>query len=102
MPNDKTAEAEKITAAVTSRRKVIGAAGMVGTGLLAANEPAQALAGLPLRMPLPPPAQVPRADLLNVFEYETQARQVVGPAKMAAITGSDRTVTDRITLRPRM
>jgi 4-hydroxymandelate oxidase len=37
-----------------------------------------------------------------VLEYEPQARLVLGPAKIAPILGSDRTVTDRITLRPRM
>ena len=55
-----------------------------------------------LRVPTPPPALVPRADLVNVLEYESQARLVLGPAKVAPISGSDRTVTDRITLRPRM
>jgi len=39
---------------------------------------------------------------VNVLEYEAQARLVLGPAKVAPILGSDRTVTDRITLRPRM
>jgi 4-hydroxymandelate oxidase len=51
---------------------------------------------------LPPPVQVPRGDLVNVLEYEAQARLALGLAKVAAILGSDRTVTDRITLRPRM
>jgi 4-hydroxymandelate oxidase len=37
-----------------------------------------------------------------VLEYESQARLVLGAAKVAPILGSDRTVTDRITLRPRM
>jgi 4-hydroxymandelate oxidase len=105
LPDDKPAMAGKISATMTSRREVMAgttlAAGIVGAGLLA-SEPAQALAGASLRMPLPPPAQVPRADLLNVFEYETQARLVVGSAKMAPAQGSDRTVTDRMTLRPRM
>jgi 4-hydroxymandelate oxidase len=103
MPDDKAAVAETANAPATraSRREIIGAAGMVSAAMLA-SEPAQALAGGPLRMPMPSPAQVPRADLLNVFEYETQARLVVGPAKMDAVAGSDRTITDRITLRPRM
>jgi 4-hydroxymandelate oxidase len=55
-----------------------------------------------LHEPLPPPVQVPRGDLVDVLEYEAQARLVLGPAKIAPILGSDRTVTDRITLRPRM
>lgn len=101
MPDDKPAEAEKTGAPTTSRRKVIGAAGMVSAGLLA-GEPAQAIVGVPLREPLPPPAPAPRAELVNVFEYEDQARLAVGAAKMAPAAGSDRTITDRITLRPRM
>ena len=39
---------------------------------------------------------------MNVLEYEPQARLVLGEAKAAPILGSDRSVTDRITLRPRM
>ena len=33
-----------------------------------------------LRMPVRPPVQVPRGDLVNVLEYETQARLVLGAA----------------------
>ena len=101
--DDKPAVAEKATATMTSRRDVMAgtAAGLMGATILG-NEPAQALAGVPLRVPMPPPAAVPRADLVNVFEYETQARLAVGTAKMAPALGSDRAITDRITLRPRM
>src|SRR6201996_988722 len=84
----------------TSRRQAVGvigaAAGIAGAAMPALGAPA------PLREPLPPPVQVPRGDLVDVLEYETQARLVLGPAKVAPILGSDRTVTDRITLRPRM
>jgi 4-hydroxymandelate oxidase len=55
-----------------------------------------------LRVPDPAPLPVPRADLVNVLEYEAQARLALGAARAAPILGSDRTVTDRITLRPRM
>jgi 4-hydroxymandelate oxidase len=58
--------------------------------------------GAVLRAPDPAPLPVPRADLVNVLEYEAQARLALGPAKAAAILGSDRSITDRITLRPRM
>ena len=102
MPDDNPAEAEKTNTTMTSRRKVIGAAGIAGASLLAAHEPAQAIVGVPLREPLPPPAPAPRSELVNVFEYEDQARLAVGAATMAPAAGSDRTVTDRITLRPRM
>ena len=112
MPEDETGVAEQTgsSAEMTSRRQAAGvigavmgttvAAGMVSTTLPALGAPAQT--GAPLRMPDPPPVLVPRSDLVNVLEYETQARLVLGPAKVAPILGSDRTVTDRITLRPRM
>jgi len=103
LPDDKPAVAENTTATMTSRRDVMAGttAGLVGATILG-NQPAQALAGVPLRVPMPPPAPAPRADLVNVFEYEDQARLALGAAKMAPVAGSDRTVTDRITLRPRM
>jgi 4-hydroxymandelate oxidase len=107
VPDDE-AGTEKLPASQTSRRQAAGAigtvmgtavaAGMLGAGLPALGAPTAA----PLRAPVPPPVLVPRGDLVNVLEYETQARLVLGPAKIAPILGSDRTVTDRITLRPRM
>src|SRR3954471_12712331 len=94
----------------TSRRQAVGvvgtgvAAGIAGATMPALGAPAQtpASAETGLRMPTPPPVQVPRGDLVNVLEYEAQARLVLPPAKIAPILGRDRTVTDRITLRPRM
>lgn len=74
-------------------------AGMAGAASPAA---AQTPAVSTLRTPIPPPLQVPRTELVNVLEYEAQARLALGPARVAPILGSDRTVTDRITLRPRM
>ena len=106
MPDDKATLAEKTgaPAGTASRRQALGvmtaAAGMAGATMAALDASAQAAA--PLRMPAPPPVLVPRADLVNVLEYEAQARQVLGVAKVAPLQGSDRTVTDRITLRPRM
>jgi 4-hydroxymandelate oxidase len=108
-PDDEAIVAEKTRSpkVMTSRRQAIGmmgttAAGMVGAGVPALGAPAQISAATSLREPLPSPALVPRADLVDVLEYEPQARLVLGPAKVAPILGSDRTVTDRITLRPRM
>jgi len=74
-------------------------AGVIGAAMTASAAQAQT-AGAPLRLPAPSPALVPRADLVNVLEYETQARLILGDARLAPITGGDRTVTDRITLRP--
>ena len=107
-PDDETIVTEKTNApmGMRSRRQAIGAMGttvaasMAGAAMPALGAPAQAPA--PLRIPIPPPALVPRADLVNVLEYEAQARLVLGPQKVAPLLGSDRTVTDRITLRPRM
>ena len=106
MPDDETIVAGKTNppAGVASRRQTLGmmgtaaAASMASTAMPALGAPAAP----PLREPTPPPALVPRADLVNVLEYESQARRMLGPAKVAPILGSDRTVTDRITLRPRM
>jgi len=53
-------------------------------------------------MPAPPPVLAPRTELVNVLEYEEQARTLIGAARLAPVTGSDRTVTDRMTLWPRM
>src|SRR3569833_3315965 len=87
----------------TSRRQAVGVIG-AAAGIAGAAMPARGAspAAAPLHEPVPPPVQVPRGDLVNVLEYEAQARLTLGPAKIALISGSDRTVTDRITLRPRM
>ena len=96
--------------AKTSRRQAMGVMGTaaVSAGLMAASLPAQAqtqapaAAGGVLRIPTPPPIQVSRAELVNVLQYEAQARLAKGAATMAPVAGSDRSVTDRITLWPRM
>ena len=110
MPDDKIILSKKTNfpQRMTSRRQAIGmmgttvSASVVGATMPALGASAQTRAATPLRMPNPPPALVPQADLVNVLQYETQARLVLGPAKVAPILGSDRTITDRITLRPRM
>ena len=107
MPVDETNLAEPTGSPkpAPSRRGAIGAmtaAAMAGATMPALDARAQTATAVPLQVPIPPPALVPRGDLVDVLQYETQARLVLGPAKIAPITGSDRTVTDRITLRPRM
>jgi 4-hydroxymandelate oxidase len=108
MPDDETSVPKKTSSPpeVASRRKAIGVMGATLSAGMAAmpalGAPEQTLAATPYREPTPPPARVPQGDLVDVLEYETQARLVLGPAKAAPILGSDRTVTDRITLRPRM
>jgi 4-hydroxymandelate oxidase len=110
MPDDEAIMAEKTNtpAGMTSRRQALGVMGttisasVVGVTMPALGAPAQTPAATPFREPTPPPVLVPRADLVDVLEYEPQARLVLGRANVAPILGSDRTVTDRITLRPRM
>jgi 4-hydroxymandelate oxidase len=109
MPDEAmTAEKTSSPKAMTSRRQAIGvmgatvSAGMVGAAMPALGAPKQTPVGTVLHEPTPPPVQVPRGDLVDVIEYEAQARLVLGSAKVAPILGSDRTITDRITLRPRM
>ena len=86
---------------IASRRQAIGVMGAsVSASLIGAAVPLAAQA--PLRAIDPPPAAIPRADLVDVLEYEAQARRALGAATAALIAGSDRTITDRITLRPRM
>ncbi len=95
-------ERNKGRAEGTSRRRAIG---VIGAGV-SAGAAAPTLGAVPqtgmLHVPIPPPVLVPRTGLVNVLAYEPQARLVLGPAKVAPILGSDRTVTDRITLRPRI
>ena len=106
MPDDETPDnaakaAEKTSppTAMTSRRQAFGVMGTtVAAGVVGAAMPA--LAAAPPAPP--PPVLVPQADLVEVFEYETQARGVLGAGKLGPVLGSDRSVTDRITLRPRM
>src|SRR4051812_37252307 len=85
-----------------TRRQAVTVMGTAAAGIAGATLPASAAPETVLHMPVPTPVQVPRGDLVNVLEYETQARLVLGPTKVAPVLGSDRTITDRITLRPRM
>ena len=106
VPDDKKIAAEQPGAALgmASRRQAAGVLGTgIAAGMMGAAMPARgAQPGAVLRMPAPPPAPVPPSELVSVFGYEEQARLALGPAKLAPLLGSDRTVTDRITLRPRM
>ena len=45
---------------------------------------------------------VPRTDLVNVLEYEEQARRVLEPGMFARFAGGDRAAFDRLTLQPRV
>ena len=109
MSEDETGVAAKTSPpAGTSRRHALGvvgtavAAGVAGGAMAQFSAQAQTPAVAPLRISNPPPLLVPRTELVIVPEYEAQARLVLGPARVAPILGSDMSVTNRITLRPRM
>ncbi|HEY1878067.1 MAG TPA: hypothetical protein VGG66_11380, partial [Rhizomicrobium sp.] len=95
MPDDEAIMAEKTNSpsAMTSRRQAIGvmgttvAASTVRATMPALGAPAQTPAAASLRVPVPPPVLVPRTDLVDVLEYEPQARLVLGAAKVAPILG---------------
>jgi 4-hydroxymandelate oxidase len=107
MPDDDTSMARQASSspAMPSRRLALGAlgagvaAGMTGAALPA---PAQAQAAQTFSLPIPPPKPAPESELVNVHQFEEQARLLHGAAAMAPVAGSDRTITDRITLRPRV
>ena len=45
---------------------------------------------------------VPRTDLVNVLEFEPQAKRALDGAAFARIAGGDRSAFDRLTLQPRV
>ena len=108
--NDEISAAERAgpPADLTSRRRMLGVMGtavsatVAGVAIGAPNAQAQSRTATPLSTPMPPPRLAPEAELVNLFQFEDQARLALGAAKMAPVSGSDRTVTDRITLRPRV
>lgn len=78
----------------TTRRELLA-----GFGALAA---APALADqAPVLIGEPAGRIAPRADLVNVPEFEEMARRQVAPSLFNAIGGSDREFFERITFRPR-
>lgn len=104
VPDDESIVAEQTgsPAKGASRRQAMGVMGAVSVGATMPALGALAQTPAPFLAPTPPPVLAPRADLVNVLEYEHQARLKLGAVKAAPILGSDRTVTDRITLRPRV
>jgi 4-hydroxymandelate oxidase len=90
-----------------SRRKALGSVGAVVAGTVAGSAIAgQAPAAQrPERAPWEPPVPVrvaPREELVNLLEFEEEAKKKLQPAMFAQIAGGDRSLFDRITLRPRM
>src|SRR5262245_55302557 len=63
---------------------------------------AVARVGSALAPSIAPVRLAPRDQLVNVLEYEDQARAALAPNVHALVAGGDRAAFDRITLRPRM
>lgn len=79
---------------VTRRKALARFGSLVAASPLMADQPANAreAAG----------RIAPRADLVNVLEFEEMARRTLAPPVFATIAGSDRSYFNRITFRPRM
>src|SRR5688572_13685840 len=91
-----------------SRRRALGSVGAVVAGTVAGSRIAGGqtpAAQRQERAAWEPPVQVrlaPREELVNILEYEDEAKKKLAPATFALIAGGDRALFDRITLRPRM
>jgi len=91
-----------------SRRQALGSAGAIVAGTFAGSALATGEAPAsqrPERAPWDPPANprvAPREELVNLLEFEEEAKKLLPPATFALIAGGDRALFDRITLRPRM
>ena len=88
-----------------SRRRMLGTAVSAAAGAAAGSKGAMAQA--PQRDPLPWESQniarvAPRDELVNLLEFEDEAKKKLSPAAFALIAGGDRALFERITLRPRM
>jgi 4-hydroxymandelate oxidase len=89
-----------------SRRQALESVGAIVAGTIAGSKLADgqtATPGAPRAATALPSARVaPRDELVNVLEYEEEARKVLAAGTFALIAGGDRAMFDRITLRPRM
>src|SRR5688500_7424263 len=90
-----------------SRRRALGSVGAIVAGTVAGANIAsgQAPAAPRERAPWEPPVPVrlaPREELVNILEFEEEAKKKLTPATFALVAGGDRALFDRITLRPRM
>ena len=90
-----------------SRRRALGSVGAIVAGTVAGSKIAsgQTPAAPRERAPWDPPVQAriaPREELVNLLEFEEEAKKKLQPATFALVAGGDRALFDRITLRPRM
>src|SRR5215510_12591522 len=86
-----------------NRRQALESVGAIVAGTVAGAKMAkgQTPAGRPAAADAAP-RLAPRDELVNVLEYEEEAKKKLAPATYALIAGGDRALMDRITLRPRM
>ncbi len=87
-----------------SRRQALGSVGAIVAGTVAGSKIASGQ-GPRERAPWEPPVLVrvaPREEIVNILEFEDEAKKKLQPATFALIAGGDRALLDRITLRPRM
>src|SRR5215211_7439246 len=90
-----------------SRRRALGSVGAIVAGTVAGSKmtSGQTPAAPRERAPWEPPLQArlaPREELVNLLEFEEEAKKKLAPATFALIAGGDRALFDRITLRPRI
>ena len=76
-----------------TRRQTLGRLGSIVVDAMSGAQLPRSEAGVRL---------APREQLVNVLEYEEQAKRVLGGSAYRAVAGGDRSAFDRITLRPRM
>jgi isopentenyl diphosphate isomerase/L-lactate dehydrogenase-like FMN-dependent dehydrogenase len=76
-----------------TRRQALGSVGGIVAQTVSAAQPPRTNGA---------PRLTPREQLVNVLEYEEQAKRVLSAAAYAAVAGGDRSAFERITLRPRM
>jgi 4-hydroxymandelate oxidase len=91
-----------------SRRQALGSVGAIVAGAAAGSKIASGQTPTTPRDrapwdPLPAVVRIaPREDLVNILEFEEEAKKKLPPATFALIAGGDRALLERITLRPRM
>jgi isopentenyl diphosphate isomerase/L-lactate dehydrogenase-like FMN-dependent dehydrogenase len=86
-----------------SRRQALESVGAIVAGTVAGAKMAngQAPAARPAA-DAAAPRLAPREELVNILEFEEEAKKKLAPATYGLIAGGDRALMDRITLRPRM
>ena len=89
-----------------SRRQALGSVGAIVAGTIAGSKLASGQTPAPAASraaaDVPKARVAPRDELVNVLEYEDEAKKALAAGTFALIAGGDRAMFDRITLRPRM